>query len=175
MVPEQVLGEQFFDRPVLEVAPELLGGMLCRTLRNGRILRWRIEEVEAYDGMQDRACHAHKGMTTRTEVMFGAAGVWYIYLCYGVHWMLNIVTGPVGYPSAILIRGAGGISGPGRLTRALEITGGLNRRRADMETGLWIEKGDKPVAAGNIDRTARIGVHYAGPDWSNRPYRFVIK
>ncbi len=171
--PGQLLGEEFLKRPVLEVAPELLGCYLCREL-DGKILRWRITEVEAYDGPEDKACHAHKGRTGRTEVMFGPAGHWYVYFCYGIHWLLNIVTGPEDYPAAVLIRGAGEISGPARLTKALSITGELNRRMAVPECGLWIEAGEILDRA-HILTTPRIGVDYAGPDWSRRPYRFLLR
>ena len=83
-----------------------------------------ITEVEAYDGERDRTCHARFGRTPRSEVLYGAGGVWYVYLCYGVHEMLNLVVGPAGWPAAVLIRGVDGITGPGRLTRALGSTGG---------------------------------------------------
>ena len=137
-----------------------------------RTVRWQITETEAYDGPDDKACHAHKGRTGRTEVMFGPAGIWYVYLCYGVHWMLNIVTGPEDYPAAVLIRGAGSLYGPGRLTRALAISGELNRQPASLATGLWIEHGD-PVEAQAVLTAPRVGVDYSGPDWSQRHYRFI--
>ena len=167
------IGPALLGRPVLEVAPLLLGRRLCRRM-GGEVIRLPITEVEAYDGPEDKACHAHKGRTRRTEVMYGAAGNWYVYLCYGVHWMLNIVTGPVDYPAAVLIRGAGGCHGPGRLTRLMGITGELNGRAAVAATGLWIEQGE-PVEMCRIATSARIGVDYAGPDWSRRPYRFFVK
>ncbi|MEX0332344.1 MAG: DNA-3-methyladenine glycosylase [Puniceicoccaceae bacterium] len=165
------LSRGFYDRPTLEVAAELLSCCLCRNI-NGTVHRWQITETEAYDGPEDKACHAHKGRTRRTEVMFGPAGNWYVYLCYGVHWMLNVVTGPVDFPAAVLIRGAGDLHGPGRLTKALQITGELNGQSA-LEAGeLWIERG-VTVTADPITTTPRIGVAYAGPDWSQRPYRFI--
>ena len=168
----EALPAGFFERPVLEVADRLLGCKLCHRDSTGGVRRLAITEVEAYDGERDLACHASKGRTARTEIMYGPGGHWYIYLCYGIHWMLNVVTGPVGYPAAVLIRSAGEIKGPGRLTRSMGITGELNRRPACEPAGLWLEHGKIP-ARGSICRTARIGVDYAGPDWSNRPYRFV--
>ena len=114
------LFQDFFDRPTLEVAPDLLGKFLCREV-DGSILRLRITEVEAYDGPEDKACHAHRGKTPRNEIMFGPAGRWYVYLCYGMHWMLNAVTGPVDFPAAVLFRGCLEVTGPGRLTKALGI------------------------------------------------------
>jgi DNA-3-methyladenine glycosylase len=165
------LASTFFNRPTLDVARDLLSCRLCRVV-DGEVLSWQVTETEAYDGPDDRACHAHKGRTGRTEVMFGPAGNWYVYLCYGVHWMLNIVTGPVDYPAAVLIRGAGELHGPGRLTKAMGITGTLNRKPAIPSTDLWVEAGE-PIAAGSIVTTPRIGVHYAGPDWAKRHYRFI--
>lgn len=161
------------EAPTLLVAERLLGCQLCRRI-GGTVLKWPITETEAYDGAEDKASHARSGRTKRTEVMFGPAGIWYIYLCYGVHWLLNIVTGPEDYPGAVLLRGAGEVNGPGRLTKAMAIDGTLNRTPAGPETGLWIEAG-APLASREMVRTPRIGVAYAGPDWGNRPYRFIRK
>lgn len=169
----QPLEPAFFARPTLEVARDLLDCRLCRATGNG-ILRWPITETEAYDGPHDKASHARAGRTRRTGVMFGPPGIWYVYLCYGIHWMLNMVTGPENYPAAILIRGAGEVSGPGRLTRRLGIDGGLDESAASRASGLWIEPG-LPVDGRLVARTPRIGVDYAGPDWSSRPYRFVVQ
>lgn len=141
-----------------------LGMLLCREHANGLISRHRITEVEAYDGPHDEACHAHKGLTTRTEVMFGPAGYWYVYLCYGVHWMLNIVTGPQNYPAAVLIRGVEGIKGPGRLTKLLQINKEFNAMAADRESRLWLEHNPIPYHL-KIERRPRIGIDYAGPVW----------
>lgn len=169
-VPE-ILPPDWFDRPTLEVASGLLNCRLCR--RHGeQVLKWQITETEAYDGPEDRASHARAGQTPRTAVMFGPSGTWYVYLCYGVHWLLNIVTGPPGFPAAVLIRGAGEIHGPGRLTRALSIGGDLNKCPAVSSSGLWIEKGD-PVKPEAVVAKPRVGVAYAGEDWGNRPYRFI--
>lgn len=167
------LTRTFFDRPALEVARELLDCRLCRTTPAG-VVRWQITETEAYDGPEDRASHARAGRTARTAIMFGPAGVWYVYLCYGIHSLLNIVTGPENYPAAILIRGAGEIKGPGRLTRALGIDRSLNARRAHPDAGLWIERGES-IGDAQVERTPRIGIDYAGPDWAHRHYRFVRK
>ena len=115
----------FFHRPCLEVARELVGKLL---VVNGK--RFRISETEAYCGEADTACHAHKGKTKRTEVLYADAGTLYIYLCYGIHWLLNIVTGEPGQPEAVLIRACLEAPGPGKLTKALGITGTLNRESA---------------------------------------------
>lgn len=135
-----------------------------------------ITEVEACDGPQDRVCHASRGKTPRNAVMFEGGGRWYVYLCYGVHWILNLVTGEPGYPAALLIRSAGPIVGPGCLTRDLAIDGSLNGARAVWASGLWIEPAPKPQAElGTLCSTPRIGIDYAGPEWVARPYRFLLR
>ena len=133
-----------------------------------------ITEVEAYDGEHDLACHASKGRTRRTEVMYAAGGVWYVYLCYGIHEMLNLVTGRKGQPAAVLIRGLEGLNGPGRLTKALGITRVLNGSPAAKVSGLWIEDRGIVVPHENLHATARIGVDFAGPVWAQKPWRFVL-
>lgn len=112
-------------------------------------------------------------MTARNKVMFDQGGIWYVYLCYGVHWMLNIVTGGAGYPGAVLIRGAGEINGPGRLTKELGIRMDLNGRHCSPATGLWVEDSGAKVEEHQIKTAARIGVGYAGPQWAEKPYRFI--
>ena len=161
----------FYNRPTLDVARDLIGCRLCREM-DGQVIRLPITETEAYDGPEDRACHAFKGRTQRTEVLFGPAGIWYVYLCYGIHWMLNVVAGPDDYPAAVLIRGAGEFDGPGKLTKALRITGAQNQMPVSPDSALWIEVG-AAIPDEHIQRTPRIGVNYAGPDWSQRRYRFV--
>lgn len=173
----------FFNRPTLVVAKELLGCILCRKL-GGEVVRLEITEVEAYDGFEDTASHAHRGKTARNAPMWGEAGRWYVYFTYGMHWMLNIVTGPKGFPAAVLIRGgrllpAKGrfaepkeVSGPARLTKKLGIDRQLNGKEAASESGLWIEEGN-PRIRRKIKRTPRVGVANAGPTWSEKPFRFV--
>ena len=167
------LPPESFARPTLPVARDLLGCRLCRSL-DGEVLRPRITETEAYDGPDDRASHARRGPTPRSAVMFGPPGIWYLYLCYGIHWLLNIVTGPPTYPAAVLIRGTETVTGPGRLTKALAIDGDFNHRPASPESDLWIESGD-PLDPSRVTASPRIGVAYAGPDWSQRPYRFQVR
>lgn len=133
-----------------------------------------ITEVEVYDGFHDTASHAAKGETTRTRVMFGHPGVWYVYLVYGMYDMLNIVTCEHGYPAAILIRGVVGSPGPGKLTRLLHITRSMNNKSAEKKSGLWIEDRGVVVKKNNIVRAPRIGVHYAGAKWAEAPLRFFI-
>ena len=170
----RVLGEPFFERRAPLVARELLGKFLVGRI-NGWPVALPITETEAYDGPADRACHAHRGRTPRNAVMFGAPGRWYVYLCYGMHWLLNIVTGPESYPAAVLIRGAGPVSGPGRLTRRYGIDRAQDGRPAEPNVGLWIEDRGLRVPRSRIERTPRIGIAYAGPVWSAKPYRFVWK
>lgn len=152
----------------------MVGCLLCRCYADGRVERLVLTETEAYDGPKDRACHAHKGKTPRTEVMFGSAGHFYIYLCYGMHWMLNVVTGPEEYPAAVLIRGLHGVSGPGRLTRRLEIDKTFNRLPAEPGSGLWLEGPARLPPQARIRALPRIGINYAGAEWAAKPYRFVL-
>ena len=123
------------------MARSLLGKVLVRTGPSGRIAA-TITEVEAYDGEKDLACHASKGRTKRTETMYQPGGCWYVYLCYGVHEMLNLVTGPADYPAAVLIRGLDTVSGPGRLTKRLGIGRDLNGAVATRAAGLHVKVND---------------------------------
>ncbi|PDH31200.1 MAG: 3-methyladenine DNA glycosylase [Puniceicoccaceae bacterium MED-G30] len=169
----KVLNRSYFSGDTSSLARDLLGTSLCRRLPSGKILRSRITETEAYDGFEDRASHAHRGPTPRNVVMFGSAGHSYIYLCYGVHWLLNIVTREKGYPAAILIRSVEPVNGPGRLTRHFHLNGSDNDRLLCRANGLWVEDdGYRPEAA-MVRATPRIGVNYAGPEWSAMPWRFV--
>jgi len=168
-----VLPAEFYARPALVVARELLGKQLVREL-NGARIEGTIAETEAYIGPQDLACHASKGHTPRTSVMFGPAGRWYVYFIYGVHWMLNVVTGDEGHPAAVLFRTVGSFNGPGKLTKALGIDKQLNAQPATADSGLWIEDVGLKIPRGRIRRTPRIGVDYAGK-WAAKPYRFVLE
>jgi DNA-3-methyladenine glycosylase len=170
------LEASFYRRPALVVARDLLGRTLCRELDDGTVLRGRLVEVEAYDGPADRASHAFRGRTVRNRWMFEDGGLAYVYLVYGMHHCLNIVTGEAGHPAAVLLRAATSpdgtsASGPGRLTRAFGVTRDLDG--ASFLSGpLWLEAGE-PVIDSAIRRTRRIGVDYAG-SWASRRYRFII-
>jgi DNA-3-methyladenine glycosylase len=137
-----------------------------------------ITEVEAYDGFSDEASHASRGKTARNAPMFGEAGRWYIYFTYGMHWMLNIVTGKKDYPAAVLIRALGNpvtkLNGPAKLTKYLKIDKRFNDKIASHKTGLWIEYRGIKIKKSQIMRAPRIGVDYAGK-WAKKPYRFYVE
>jgi len=166
----KIINTKFFDRPALEVCPHLLGKYLLRKF-DDREEALMITEVEAYLGEEDMASHARFGKNKRNEAMFGPAGYWYIYLCYGIHWMLNVVVDRQGYPSAILIRGSKEVSGPGKLSKQLKIDMTINQQPAQPETSLWFE--DRGVVINAIHQTPRIGIDYAG-SWSKKPYRYIL-
>lgn len=168
-----ILPRAFFDQPTLLVARELLGKFLVRKHGAGE-QAYMICETEAYDGPDDRASHASRGRTPRNAVMFGDAGVFYVYFIYGMHCMLNVVTGPHDYPAAVLIRGVVEWSGPGRLTKALAVTRSFDGTRCEQKSGLWIEDRGVVISDSDIIRAPRIGVAYAGKTWARKPYRFLI-
>ncbi len=165
------VNKEFFGRDVLEIAPALLGMKLVVRSGSRQPGSYMITETEAYRGEEDLACHVSKGRTGRTEVMYGEGGLLYIYLCYGIHWMLNIVTGRPEEPQAVLVRGVEGITGPGRLTKALGIDKSFYGESLVTSPRIWLENsGFKP----SYKSTARIGVDYAGPVWKSKPWRFLI-
>lgn len=174
-MPRAVKAKSLQNTRTVTLARSLVGKVLVRRRPDGGVERHRITEVEAYDGENDLACHASKGRTSRTEVLYRAGGVWYVYLCYGIHELLNLVTGPAGYPAAVLIRGVEGISGPGRLTRRLGINRELNGVAAARASGLWIEDDGFVVPAGALRAGPRVGVDYAGTEWAGKPWRFWMK
>ncbi|MBI2055951.1 MAG: DNA-3-methyladenine glycosylase [Candidatus Sungbacteria bacterium] len=167
---QNLLPKSFFNRPTLQVAEELLGKFLVREI-NGHKIEGMITEVEAYLGFDDKASHAARGRTPRAEVMFGSAGVWYIYLIYGMYCCLNIVTEREGFPAAILIRSAGGVKGPGKICKYFHIDRALNKKFATTDSKLWIE--DCGVQPQHIKKGKRIGVDYAGK-CKDKLWRFEI-
>ncbi len=169
---KKILRESFFNRDTLIVSQALLGKYLVRRIGK-REYSGTITEVEAYDGFHDKASHASKGKTKRNEVMFGNPGHWYVYLVYGFHWMLNIVTREKDYPAAILIRGIEDIRGPGKVTQTFKVDKSLNALKADTKSGLWIEDRGVKVKRSEIKRSPRVGVSYAGPLWSKKHYRYL--
>jgi DNA-3-methyladenine glycosylase len=165
------LEREFYIRDVLEVAPGIIGKNMVIRLPEGHYGRYKITEVEAYRGIEDRACHAFKGKTARTKIMFSQGGHLYIYLIYGMYWMLNIVTGEEDNPQAVLIRGIDSINGPGKLTRALGIDKSYYGEDLTKSERIWIEEsGETPV----IKTSPRIGIDYAGEYWASKPWRYYI-
>ena len=168
-----ILGREYFSAPATTLAKDLIGKLLCRRTPDGEVIRTRILETECYFGEEDTACHAHKGKTERTRPMYESGGITYVYLCYGIHSLLNIVTGDEGHPEAVLIRGVEGAIGPGRATKLLGITLADNALLLTEESGIWIEDdGSKPP---KLERTARIGIDYASKRDRERKWRFVAK
>jgi len=178
------LPREFYDRPTLKVAKDLLGKVLIKQTASG-ILQSRIVDVEAYVGPKDKACHASKGRTSRTGIMFGPAGFTYVYLIYGMYHCLNIVTEREDYPAAILIRGLEilgnnhptafptRIDGPGRVCRFLEIDRTHNGLDATFGATLWIEDQGLAVSRKQVQALPRIGVDYAGA-WAKKLWRFCL-
>jgi DNA-3-methyladenine glycosylase len=171
-----ILTRAFFNRPTLTVARALIGKHLVRENGKERIAG-TIIEVEAYVGVQDKACHASKGRTARTEVMFGPPGVSYVYLIYGMYHLLNVVTERADFPAAVLIRAIEVegtlIDGPGKICRELNIDRSLNR--LDMTEGrhVWFEDCGARGTRKKIGTFPRIGVEYAG-SWAKKPWRFRL-
>jgi DNA-3-methyladenine glycosylase len=177
-----LLKKDFYDRPALAVARELLGCFLVRSI-DDKILRSKIVETEAYEGKNDLASHASRGRTPRNEVMFGEPGICYVYFTYGMHHMLNIVTGKKDYPAAVLIRAVEPFwendekvktDGPAKLTKTLQIDKSFNSLPISTKKyGLWIEEGEK-IKKSEIISAKRIGVDYA-KKYKDKPWRFYIK
>lgn len=166
------LGQDFYTRGALDVAPDLVGKLICRRTDSGEILRLRITETECYLGESDLACHASKGRTPRTEIMYQGGGVAYIYLIYGLHWLLNVITGAPNQPQAVLIRACADYPGPARLTKYLGVDKNLNGADFTTSNAIWFEDdGERP----EIVRKPRVGIDYAGAYWANIDWRFVAK
>lgn len=184
------LPRSFYAQPTIQVARQLLGKYLVRKHPDGKTVG-KIVETEAYVGPHDLACHAAKGRTARTEVMFGPPGRAYVYFIYGVYYCLNIVTEEIGHASAVLIRALEPIegielmqkrrgteklhnlaSGPGKLCLAMAIDKALNA--ADMCGGSILYVEDRGEAPPRIVARPRIGVDYAGK-WKDKPWRFLIR
>ena len=177
---------------MVDVARGLLGKVLCSEI-DGRLTKAVITETEAYAGIEDRASHAYGGRRTqRTEPMFATGGIAYVYLCYGIHHLFNVVTGRRDNPHAVLIRAGSPLigidhmltrrskskadvnllAGPGSLARGLGIRTEHTGTSLSGDT-IWIEDHDIAVADDEIAVGPRIGIDYAGDDTA-RPYRFVI-
>jgi DNA-3-methyladenine glycosylase len=175
----KTLSRRFFNRPTLVVARSLIGKYLVRENGHGTVAG-RIVEVEAYVGSQDMACHASKGRTARTEVLFGPPGISYVYLIYGMYHMLNVVTERTEFPAAVLIRAieVDGelIDGPGKLCRVLEIDRSLNRLDLTHEgfrkAGRHISEDRRGLCRSVGEKT--LAVPFAGPRGVSRSQRIWI-
>lgn len=163
------LEREFYSRDVLVVAPELIGKTLIRC-EDREINRYTIIETEAYRGEEDQASHARFGRTIRNSIMYGQAGMVYIYLVYGMHWMLNIVTGNAGIPQAVLIRSLKGLSGPGNLTRGLGIDKSFYGEDLVNSRRIWLETNSETP---EIITGPRVGIEYSGEPWISHPWRFM--
>lgn len=187
------LGREFFNKSTVEAARSLLGVRLVRTEQDHRV-GGVIVETEAYHGETDLGCHAKAGVTPRTKVMYGPPGHIYVYFNYGMHWLLNFVAEPEGFPAAVLIRalwpdeGVDLISqrrkgkprsqwanGPGKLTQAL----GIDRRfnGADLfapDALLFLEEGI-PVPDSSITIGPRVGLNSVSEPWKSIPWRFQVE
>lgn len=157
---------EFYHRPCIEVAKDLVGKVIVHDDK-----RLRISETEVYWGENDTACHASRGRTKRTEVLYGDAGTIYVYLCYGIHWLLNIITGDVDDPQGVLIRACVEAPGPGKLTKALGITGEYNRRSI-LETEDFRIEDDGFRCELIPDK--RVGIGYASQEDQDRLWRFKM-
>ena len=187
-----IIDREFYNRPALVVARDLLGCTLVR-MQSGQRLTGVITETEAYQGEDDLGCHASAGKTPRTAVMYGVPGHAYVYFTYGMHWLLNAVVSPLGTPAAVLIRAivplegrsqmaenrpfnagkTGWTDGPAKLTQALAIDGAFNTvDLCNPQGNLWIEAG-KPIPDRNVARSPRVGLNSVPEPWRSIPWRFV--
>jgi len=156
----------FYHRPCIEVAKDLVGKVIvCGDTR------LRISETEIYWGESDTACHASRGRTKRTDVLYADAGTIYVYLCYGIHWLMNIITGDAEDPQGVLIRACTDAPGPGKLTKRLGITGEYNRRSILDTPDLWIED-DGFRCSVRADK--RVGIGYASSEDQDKLWRFIL-
>lgn len=166
------LDKSFFKRDCLVVAPELVGKVICRKLADGTVLSVRVTETEAYRGAEDTACHASKGRTQRTELLFGEGGLIYVYLCYGMHWLMNAVTDEKENPQAVLFRAGEVYNGPAKLTKHIQIDKSFNGENFYDNERIWIEDdGYKP----EIITLPRVGIDYATPYYRDILWRYKDK
>lgn len=165
------LGKDFFNRDCLEVAPDLVGKVIVRKQENGEEIRMRITETEAYRGTEDKACHASKGRTPRTDILYRESGLIYVYLCYGIHWLMNVITGELEQPQGVLFRAGENYCGPARLTKRLGVDKSFNGRSFTEDDEIWIEDDGKKFP---IRTDRRVGIDYAGEEWASKPWRFIL-
>ena len=154
-----------------ELAPYLLGKLLC-VKRDGKTVRARICETECYFGESDTACHAHRGRTERTKTLYMEGGAAYVYLCYGIHYLLNVVSGEKDFPEAVLIRGVEEARGPGRATKYLGVDKRYNGISLIDSDEIWIEDDGVSVRY-RLDK--RVGIDYASEEDRDRLWRFIAE
>lgn len=187
------ISRDFYSRPTLQVARELLGKKLVRLEENGERTSGMIIETEAYIGEADLACHARSGLTPRTSVMYGKPGLAYVYFTYGMHWLLNFVTEAVGFPAAVLIRAVQPVEGierisvrrqgidqrlwtdgPAKLTRAFAIDKAFNGYDTCAENPkLFVEDG-KSFPDSSVTKSPRVGLNTVPEPWKSEPWRFRV-
>lgn len=163
--------KEFFTYSAPELAHKLLGKLLCRRFSDGSVVKYRITETECYYGFDDSANHASKSLTVRTKPMFESGGICYVYLCYGIHEMLNIVSGAKNHPEAVLIRSLENLKGPGVLTKYLKIDRTFNYEDLTISSRLWLENDGKEY---KCITDKRIGINYAEPKDQARQWRFIL-
>lgn len=164
---------RIFQMSALELAPYLLGKLLCVSDDVRGVIKSRITETEAYFGEEDTACHAHRGKTPRTEVLYEKGGITYVYLCYGIHSLMNVISGPEGHPEGVLLRAVEGFNGPGKLTKYLGIDRSFNKEDLITSKRIWIE--DDGFTPDVIHTSPRIGIGYATKEYIDKPWRFFLK
>lgn len=164
------LGKDFFTQNAYTAAQQLIGKWICRRI-NGKVYKFQICETECYIGNGDTACHASKGKTPRTSVMWHGGGVCYVYLCYGIHNMLNFITGNEGEPEGVLIRGVVGAIGPGRATKAMQIDKSFYGENLLTKDRIWVEDDGKEY---QFISDKRVGIGYASQQDQDRLWRFLL-
>ncbi|HXK80605.1 MAG TPA: DNA-3-methyladenine glycosylase [Bacteroidales bacterium] len=165
------LDRDFFIQDAATLAKKLLACKIVRDFGNGIIKSYAITETEAYLGEQDKACHASKGRTKRTEVMYLEGGHIYMYLIYGMYWMFNIVSGELNLPQAVLIRGIECADGPGKLTRLLKMDKTFNAEHILYSSRIKILGAEKKA---EYISAPRVGIDYAGTYWAKRKLRYIL-
>ncbi len=192
MMPNSTqLGRDFFARPTLEVARGLLGQRLVR-VRDGKRLAGLITETEAYISEADMACHARFGRTPRSEVLYYPPGFAYVYINYGIHWLLNFTTEAENFPAAVLIRAIQPVegrdvmetlrgrangnltNGPGKLTQALDIDGSFNRMDICAPEAILFVEAAVSVPDEQVQIGPRVGIESVPEPWRSKPWRFRI-
>ncbi len=195
------LSRNFYTQPTLKIAKELLGKYIVRPVRKSLIsngvkkivtekIAGKIIETEAYVGPQDKAAHSYKGrITPRNKVEYLIGGHIYIYLVYGMYWQLNITTAGAGEPECVLIRaikpelrdsqgtvkGLSLANGPGKVCRYLKLDKSFYGEDLTKSKKIWLENRGEETKDSQVLTTGRIGIDYAGPYWSRRKWRFIIK